>query len=109
MRVRSPFLPTAGLLCLMLLAPANAAEQLSREAQSTAAVRVVSSAEMKQLRKYCGKRANREDLRCVQLARLDGSQGKSGGISPWLIAVPIGLAAGIGAAAAGGGGAPASP
>jgi hypothetical protein len=111
MHFRSSFLSVIGLMLAAPIVPAVAAEQVSqttRAAESTPAVRVMSSAELKQLRKYCGKRANREDLRCVQLSRLDSAQGKGKGVSPWLIGVPLGLAAGVGAAI-GGGGSPASP
>lgn len=111
MRFKGSVLAIIGLMCCVSSLPAFAAEQVSqvsRAAEATPAVRVMSSAELKQLRKYCGKRANREDLRCVQLARLDSAKGKGKGVSPWLIGVPLGLAAGIGAAA-GGGGSPASP
>lgn len=111
MRSRSSFLPVISLMFSVQIVPAAAAEQVAqatRAAESTPAVRVMSSAELKQLRKYCGKRANREDLRCVQLSRLDSAQGKGKGVSLWLIGASLGLAAGVGAAI-GGGGSPASP
>lgn len=71
-------------------------------------VRLMSEDDKAALRKYCEKPANREDLRCQYFAKAVPSKGKRGGMSPWLLAIPVALAGGA-AAALGGGGAPASP
>lgn len=73
-----------------------------------APVRVMSEDDKAALRKYCEKPANREDLRCQYFAKAVPSKGKGGGLSPWLLAIPVALGGGA-AAALGGGGAPASP
>lgn len=73
-----------------------------------APVRVMSEDDKAALRKYCEKPANREDLRCQYFAKAVPSKGKRGGMSPWLLAIPVGVAGGL-AAALGGGGSPASP
>ena len=84
--------------------PANGAK-----AQRYAApARMMSEDDKATLRKYCEKPANREDLRCQYFSKAVPSKGEGSGMSPWLLAIPVGLAAGV-AAALGGGGTPASP
>lgn len=84
--------------------PANGAKVQRYDAP----VRLMSEDDKAALRKYCEKPANREDLRCQYFAKAVPSKGKGGGMSPWLLAIPVALGGGA-AAALGGGGAPASP
>ncbi|KPF93858.1 hypothetical protein IP81_01600 [Novosphingobium sp. AAP83] len=84
--------------------PANGAKTKRYDAP----VRMMNEDDKAALRKYCEKPANREDLRCQYFAKAVPNKGKGGGMSPWLLAIPVGLAGGL-AGALGGGGAPASP